>query len=230
VLALALSADGRTLASGSEDETIRLWEASTGKPLRTLAGHREAVTALTWQPNISGGRAEDAQRVCLASGDRAGAVHLWDVRRGAIVRLLARAGAEVLCLAFSPDGKFLAAGREDGVISLWDLMSGKQLPPLKGHAAGVTALRFLAGGRSLVSAGGADGTLRRWSVPQGKAVEVLGGLPRPVRALALSPNGATLAAGCGEERSEVWLCRAEALHLPPSGQPFRPRSPELVKP
>ena len=154
VSSVAFSADERTLASGSHDHTIKLWNISDRKLRATLKGHTDFVTSVAFNPN---GR-------ILASGSSDNTVRLWDVTTEKSITVLKGHTDQVLTVAFSPDGRTLASGSDDQTIHLWDVDSGQQKDTLLGHTSGVTAVAFSPDRRTLASAGGWDNTVRLWDL------------------------------------------------------------------
>ena len=197
VRCLAFGADGRFVASGSADKTVRLWAVPGGRLLKTLEGHRSAVNCLATSPD---GRV-------LASGGKDGTVWLWrlpDARTA--VELKGHSGM-VLALAVSPNSRLLATGSADTAIQLWALPDGKNLRMLDGHTAGVLDLVTSPDGSVLASAG-ADGDVRLWSLPEGRPLHTLKGHRNDegdaVLCLAVSPDGRVLASGGTDRVIALW--------------------------
>ncbi len=148
--------DGRyLLASGSSDQTIRLWDALAGSTLTTLTGHSDVVRAL----------AASADGRLLVSADEAGAVHFWAVDGATGAATLHAVGAGhtkgVRTVALSPDGHFAVSGGDDGTVRLWPTATGAALPPLQGHTNIVWAVAFSPDGQTIASGSG-DETIRLW--------------------------------------------------------------------
>ena len=131
---MAFSPDGQRLASGSWDQTIRLWDVASGRSLLELKGHSAYVSSVAFSP--------DGQRLASGSGDNT--IRLWDVASGRSLLELKGHSASVDSVAFSPDGKLLASGSWDKTIRLWDIpfyfmfwKDGKSTALLKVFAEGV---------------------------------------------------------------------------------------------
>jgi WD40 repeat protein len=183
IYAVAICPDGRTAATGSFDKSIKLWDLSTGKELRTLAGangHQSLVLGIAFSP------AGDM----LASGGADNFARIWDVPSGKAGRELPL-GAGVAKVAVSPDGKAFAAGGADGRIRTWSAADGKQLFEMTGHAGPVTGLAYANNGQTLVSIG-ADRTLRYWNAAAGQPVAALGVGPTAADGLAVHPGNAAV--------------------------------------
>jgi hypothetical protein len=138
---VAFSPDGTRLASASDDNTVKLWDAASGKGLHTLKGHTNFVWSVAFSP--------DGTK--LASGSWDHAVKLWDSVSGQELRTLTGHNAEVTNVAFSPDGTRLASG-DGNTVKLWDTANGQELRTLRvGHV--FWHLGFSPDGTRLVAAG-----------------------------------------------------------------------------
>lgn len=207
VYAVAVSPDAKYAATGSFDKTIKLWDAASGKELRTLAGktgHTNQVLCLGFSAN------GDA----LASGGSDNFAKVWDVPSSK-PSLVLDTPANTTCVAVSPDGKLYATGLADGSIKLWTSADGKPGVAMTGHAGPVAALAFSANNATLTSVG-TDRTLRQWTVAKGEPAISLGASVANVTGLGVSASGATFTASA-DGQLKFWpaLAPNPAKPLPP---------------
>ncbi|MBI4324359.1 MAG: hypothetical protein HY674_03770, partial [Chloroflexi bacterium] len=190
---LAVSGDGRFLATGSNDHSVKLRALADGAELKTLAGHTDWVAAVAISPD---GR-------FLASASIDGTARLWRLPEGELVKNLAGHAGEIRCLAFSPDGCLLATGSGDHTVRLWRMPDGEALAVLEGHSDIVSCLAMRSDGRLLAS-GGYDKSIRLWSLPDGQPVASLPGHKELVNCLAFNPEGTVLASGSKDRTLMLW--------------------------
>jgi WD40 repeat protein len=200
IATLAFSPDGRVLATGGREGTVRFWDISGGQPVGApLAGHTGAVFGVAFSP--------DGQRLATASDDTT--VRLWDIRSGQPVGapLTGHTGA-VFSVAFSPDGQRLATASDDTTVRLWDTRSGQSVRgPLTGHTDQVWSVAFSPDGQRLASAS-SDKTVRLWDIRTGQPVGApLTGHTSWVFSVAFSPDGRYLASAGNDTTVRLWDIR-----------------------
>ena len=111
IRSISFSPDGTTIASSSDDKTIRLWDADTGAHIRTLTGHEHNVVSVSFSPDGT----------TIASGSDDDTIRLWNANTGSHIRTLIGHTDPVLSVSFSPDGTTIASGSWDGTVLLWEL-------------------------------------------------------------------------------------------------------------
>jgi outer membrane protein assembly factor BamB len=193
VFSAVFAPDGKTLATGSADQTIRLWNVATGKVRVVLRGHSEAVSSLAFAP--------DGKTVASASWDRT--AKLWDVATGRERASLTGHEEEVLAVAISPDGRTLATGSADWTIRLWDLATENEQAVLHGHRGAVYCLAFSADGKVLATGSG-DESVKLWDVATRKEQTALRGHRSGISAVAFAPGGRTLVSAGMDDAVRLW--------------------------
>ena len=202
VWSVVFSPDGQTLASGSEDETIKIWDVQTRKVIRTLSGHIGPIWSLAISP--------DKQTLASSSGNKT--IQLWNLQTGKLLRILTAHSKSVWSVAISPDGQLLAGGSSDGTITLWDLGSGTLLSTISGHSGPDRSVTFSSDGQLLTSGSG-DKTIKIWKFRTGDLPRVLSGHTSKVLSVAISPDGQTLASGSEDKTIRIWdLSNGSLLH------------------
>jgi WD40 repeat protein/formylglycine-generating enzyme required for sulfatase activity len=190
IMSLAFSPDGKTLASASDDRTIKLWVVATGKNTATLGGHTDHVLSVAFSPDGK----------TLASGSQDETIKLWEIATGNNIATFMGHKRGVASVVFSPDGRTLVSGSWDKSIKFWDVTAGHQTAVLDGHT---WAVRFSPDGKSLASAG-ADKTIKLWDIASGKNTAILKGHVTVIHCLAYHPDGKTLASASGESAIKLW--------------------------
>ncbi len=184
VYALAISPDGKTLATGSYDKLIKIWDAATGKEIRTLKDHIDAVYAVAFTP--------DGKRLISASADRT--VKVWDPETGERLYSMGESTDGLNTLAMAPDGTRVAAGGLDKNIRVWTLgeKSGELLASQIAHEDAILRLAFSPDGKRLASAS-ADRSLKIFDSADLREVGQLPRQPDWITGMEFSPDGGRLA-------------------------------------
>ena len=209
VTSLAFKPNSYLLASGSQDNTVRIWDVRDRDNLRhvrTLREHTDDVDWVAWSPD---GRV-------LASASEDGTVRLWNPNNGINFAVLRGHTADVRCVAWSPDGRILASGSEDQTIRLWNPDTHGTLRVLRGHTRGVAALAFHPNGQTLASVS-YDDTIRLWDPNTGAHKATLTAYGNGRNFLAFSPNGQILA-GWGPRSQDISLYRLLTVDVTGNGK------------
>ncbi len=207
--AVAYSPDGKIVATSNAggESMVQLWDAESGRLVRTLRGAEQYIPNITFSPDGS-------QLVGSAGGGSA--IHLWEVASGRLLKSLMGHTLQPYGVAYSPDGKWLASTAADRTVRLWDALSGEpeQVIPDDGGGRCVAFHPTLP----LLASGG--DALRLWTVPGGDPVAVLKGHEAEVRSLAFLPDGRLISASY-DHTLRLWDISASLNTSVTSGETLR---------
>jgi eukaryotic-like serine/threonine-protein kinase len=183
----------KRIVRDSEDNTLKVWDATSGQERITLKGHTAPIWKVAFSP--------DGKRIVSGSWDNT--LKVWDVTTGQETLTLKGHTAPVWSMAFSPDGKRIVSGSGDNMSKVWDVISGQETLTLKGHTAPVWSVAFSADGKRIVSGSG-DNTLKVWDATSGQETLTLKGHTGPVTTMAFSPDGKRIVSGSKDNTLKVW--------------------------
>jgi WD40 repeat protein len=196
VWGVAYTPDGKTVVSRGSDGGLHVWDAATMRERAALRGHDGGVTSMAVSPH--------GRRLLTGSGFRDGTVRLWDLETGRPLKsFLGRHTADVMRVAFSPDGhRGLSAGR-DSSVKLWDVETGKGIRFLQMRGAPVWDAVFLPDSKRALCAGEGKGIVL-WDLETGKVTSPLAGQAGVVLTLRLLPDGHRVLSGGHDRTVRLW--------------------------
>ncbi|KAJ3011772.1 UNVERIFIED_CONTAM: hypothetical protein HDU68_001533, partial [Siphonaria sp. JEL0065] len=193
VCGVVYSADGKTVVSGSWDETVKVWDTRTGECIRTLTGHTDAVTSV----------AISADSKTVVSGAWDTTVQVWDTRTGECIRTLTGHTFYVNSVAIYVDGKTVVSGSHDTTVKLWDTRTGKCIRTLTGHTSNVHFVAISADGKNVVS-GSEDKTVKLWDTRTDECTRTLEGHTSYVNSVAISADDKTVVSASDDKTVKLW--------------------------
>ncbi len=200
---VAFSPDGTRIASGCDDTTIRVWNASTGEEITTLNGHTDRIWGVAF--SVDGAR--------IASGSVDGTIKVWNTVTGQEIITIKGNTSWIFSVAFSPDGARLASGSSDGKVKVWDAQTGQEIVTVQGHRGGVKCVVFSPEGGRIIS-GSVDQTAKVWDANTLQEIAFLQGHVNVVSSVAFSPDGTPIATGSWDETIKVWDAKSgQGIHI-----------------
>ncbi|KAF5340662.1 hypothetical protein D9611_007283 [Ephemerocybe angulata] len=195
VMSVVFSWDGSKIISGSLDNTVRVWDASTGKVQSVLTGHSSVCTSVA----IS----SDGSWIVSGSEDRT--VRIWDAVAGKAHRVLAGHDGRVTAVAFSWDGSRVCSGSEDKTVRVWDASTGVVQSVLEGHSKGIRSVAFSRDRMRIVS-GCWDGRIIVWDSSSTICglQKVLRGHTNGIMSVAFSMDATRIVSGSADHTMRVW--------------------------
>ncbi|MBW4502614.1 MAG: WD40 repeat domain-containing protein [Scytonema hyalinum WJT4-NPBG1] len=208
VLSVAISTDGKTIVSGGQDGTVRLWNQQ-GQPIaQPFKGHSNAVRSVAI--SIDG--------KTIVSGGDDGTVRLWNQQGQPIAQPFKAHSGAVRSVAISTDGKTIVSGGDDGTVRLWNQQGQPIAQPFKGHSGLVWSVAISTDGKTIVS-GGDDGTVRLWNQQGQPIAQPLKGHSGSVNEVAISTDSKTIVSGGDDGTVRLWNQQGQ-----PIAQPFKGHS------
>ena len=187
------SPDGKWIATGSWDNSAKVWNAQTGLVVQKLeGGHTANVNSTVFSI--------DGTRLLSSSDD--GTAKIWEIATGKVELTLTIHPDRVRAASFSPDGALIATACNDTIVRLWRASDGRFLKEFTGHKWGVACVEFSPDGKSLIS-GSDDNTARVWNIATGESIE-LSGHTASVMSVACSPDGLRILTGSQDQLAKLW--------------------------
>ncbi len=182
---VTVSPDNRFFATSAWDNSVKLWDISTGREIRTFrTGNENNMYCVAFSP--------DGKTIAGGSFDKK--LHLWDVESGTELAVITGHNDWVTSVVFAPDGKTVFTASPDKTIRQWDMATGKEIRKMTGHDKNLAFLAVTPDQKTLVS-GSFDNTIKFWSLENGKNLGTVK-TPDSPRSFAFSADGSTLLIGC----------------------------------
>lgn len=193
IYGVALSPDGRMLATGGMDGLVCLWDVETRTVFATCIGHNASIWRVAFSP--------DGTKLLSGGGDQK--ARLWDVRTGRELRCFEGHQHLVTGVAFALNGSLIGTASVDGTARLWDVETGAEQVCYSGHRGSVMCIAIAPNGRTVVT-GGADATVRLWDADRGRELYCCRGHNETIQRVVFSPDGSRFVSCCEDGTVRMW--------------------------
>jgi WD40 repeat protein len=203
ITSVAFSPDGKLIASGSNDSTVRFWDlngTSIGQPLQMPKG---VLSSVAFSP--------DGQLVAVGVNKT---IWLWRTNSNLVNRAFQGHEKGITSVAFSPDGQLIASAGKDATVRLWDIDGNSIGQPFQGHKGTVYSMAFSPNGE-LIASGGWDKNIYIWN-KSGDLIKKFEGHDEDINSVTFSPDGELIATGSGDKTIRLWDIDGNSI-----GQPFQ---------
>jgi WD40 repeat protein/transcriptional regulator with XRE-family HTH domain len=192
---VAISPDGKRIATSSLDGTAKVWDPVTGQEILTLRGHSDGVWNVTFSP--------DGSKFVTASSDKTAKV--WDAASGKALVTLSGHTEGITCVVFSPtdNGARVVTASDDGTAKVWDVKTGRELLTLSSKSGRISGVAFSPDGARIATAQD-EGIAKVWDANSGEELLTLSGHADSVLAVAFSPDGTKLATASFDGTVKLW--------------------------
>ncbi|MBF0567972.1 MAG: AAA family ATPase, partial [Nitrospirae bacterium] len=193
VFALAMSPDGKFLATASGDFTLKLWDLETCREVRTFFGHQWLVRACVFT--------QDGSEIISGSWDNT--LKLWDIKTGELIRTFSGHQDRVSTCILTQDGSGIISGSWDRTLKLWDIKTGEVIRTFSGHKGEVYTCIQTQDGSGIIS-GSWDMTLKLWDIKTGEVIRTFSGHQGGVNTCILKKDGRGIISGADDKTLNLW--------------------------
>ena len=213
ITSVAFSSDGKQILSASRDNTIKIWNTSTGQEIQSyswrIPGRLIMFSYSTWRPGLYAVFSPDGNQIA-SSLNLQDTILLWDKNSGQSIRTFTGTNEQISSLSFSPDGRYLISGTRItidrnyvGVMKLWDVSTGRLIRTFSGHNDLVNTVAFSPDSKYILS-GSADNTIKLWDVNTGNEVITFSGHDSGVNSVAFNHDGSQVLSGSSDNTVKLW--------------------------